>query len=47
VANITFVNNASPVGGLNYNPGLEEVLDTTGTLGAATSNLFEVINNGP
>ena len=47
MANITFVNNTAPVGGLSYNPGLEEVLDATGTLGGLTSKLFEVINNEP
>ena len=44
MATITFINKA-PVAGLNFNPGLEEVLDASGTVSQRTKNLFEITNN--
>jgi Ca2+-binding RTX toxin-like protein len=48
MATISYLNDA-PVTGLNYNPGLEEVLDPTGVpfgiSGQYTAKLYEIVNN--
>jgi serralysin len=45
MATISYVNDALPIGGRSFNPGIEEVLDPTFTLGVANASVYELINN--
>ena len=44
MATITFTNN-TPFAGLDFNPGLEELLDASGTVSERTAAVFEITNN--
>jgi hypothetical protein len=45
MATISYVNDVLPIGGRSFNPGIEEVLDPTFTLGVANASVYELINN--
>lgn len=45
MAIISYTNVVLPKGGLNFNPGIEEVLDRTPNFGAINEDLFELVNN--
>jgi hypothetical protein len=45
MATISYYNTVLPIGGRSFNPGFEEVLDPTFTLGTAGSGVYEIVNN--
>jgi Ca2+-binding RTX toxin-like protein len=44
MATVTYINNTSPISGLNFNPSLYEVLDQNGSITQHNSSLFEITN---
>src|SRR5262245_41891699 len=47
MATITYTNATPPIGGLAFNPSLNEVLDRNGTITQFTNSLFEITNETP
>jgi Ca2+-binding RTX toxin-like protein len=45
MATISYYNNVLPIGGRSFNPGFEEVLDPTFTLGTTGTGVYEIVNN--